>query len=118
MPFHPKTFLIFQFLFNQRMGEVLAKAGHNVTLIRLQTMASDSHKKMKTPDMPGMSEWVVNGFLDTVDYEWVKQVQSDSAFKDESIWSFFHGEKRKMLSAMMDMFTGACESKFFERGVF
>uniref|UniRef100_A0AC35F3P1 Glucuronosyltransferase n=1 Tax=Panagrolaimus sp. PS1159 TaxID=55785 RepID=A0AC35F3P1_9BILA len=60
-----------QLLFNQRMGEVLADAGHNVTLIRLQTLENDG-KDIKIATRPGMVEWKVDGFLDEIDYDWIK----------------------------------------------
>uniref|UniRef100_A0A914Z5F6 glucuronosyltransferase n=1 Tax=Panagrolaimus superbus TaxID=310955 RepID=A0A914Z5F6_9BILA len=97
-----------QLLFNQRMGEVLAEAGHNVTLIRLQTLENDG-KNLNIATKVGMEEWIVDGHLADVDYEWIKEKQAESAFQDDSIWTLFLGEKRKVMATMFKTFTDACE---------
>uniref|UniRef100_A0AC35EWB6 Glucuronosyltransferase n=1 Tax=Panagrolaimus sp. PS1159 TaxID=55785 RepID=A0AC35EWB6_9BILA len=103
-----------QLLFNQRMGEVLADAGHNVTLIRLQTLENDG-KGLKLASRSTMKEWIINGFIDGVDYEWIKQKQAESAFLDESAWAFLSKEKRKLLSVWMKTFTDACEKMITDK---
>uniref|UniRef100_A0A914P549 glucuronosyltransferase n=1 Tax=Panagrolaimus davidi TaxID=227884 RepID=A0A914P549_9BILA len=103
-----------QLLFNQRMGEVLADAGHNVTLIRLQTLENDG-KGLKLASRPTIKEWIINGFIDGVDYEWIKQKQAESAFLDESAWAFLSKEKRKLLSVWMKTFTDACEKMITDK---
>uniref|UniRef100_A0A914XUU2 UDP-glucuronosyltransferase n=1 Tax=Panagrolaimus superbus TaxID=310955 RepID=A0A914XUU2_9BILA len=103
-----------QLLFNQRMGEVLADAGHNVTLIRLQTLENDG-KGLKLSSRPTIDEWIINGFVEGVDYEWIKEKQAESAFKDESAWTFLSKEKRHLLSVWMKTFTDACEKMITDK---
>ena len=92
------------------MGDVLAAAGHNVTIIRLQTLEYEK-TKIKSPQKPGVDEWMVNGLVDGMDYNRIKTITSMSAFTDDSVWTMLSKEKREMMSAMMQTFVGGCESK-------
>lgn len=91
------------------MGEVLAEAGHNVTLIRLQIF--EYGKSIQIPTKPGMEEWTVNGLLKHVDYEWVRAQQTLLTFSDESMWSYLRSDKWEVMQKMMSAMHDSCERK-------
>jgi glucuronosyltransferase len=104
-----------QVLFNQRVGEVLSNAGHNVTLIRLHMM---NHGDI--PAKPGLTEWKIDGILPHADYDWVREQQTRMVFSDESMWSYLGSDKWANMTKMIGMLHESCEQivsnkEFIER---
>jgi glucuronosyltransferase len=96
-----------QFLFNLRVGEVLADAGHDVTLIRLKM--NDYGKKLEVPKKPRLTEWNVNGIPPNFDLNWIREQQASMVFSDESMWSYLKSDKWENTTKMMSMIHQTCE---------
>lgn len=63
------------------MAHTLLKAGHNVTLIRLQTW---TYKEATAKIDPRVDQWVVNAVIPGLDFEKLQEQQAEMAFKVES----------------------------------
>ncbi|KAE9547636.1 hypothetical protein FO519_009156, partial [Halicephalobus sp. NKZ332] len=97
-----------QLMFNQRVAETLADAGHNVTLIRLQMM---DYGEVKAKTRKDIHEIYANGILEDFDYERVKDIQAKNMFADTSIWAFLSKESREMFANISIAFAKGCEGR-------
>ncbi|KAE9546447.1 hypothetical protein FO519_010341, partial [Halicephalobus sp. NKZ332] len=95
-----------QLMFNQRVAETLADAGHNVTLIRLQMM---DYGEVKAKTRKDIHEIFANGILKDFDYEELNKMNGKNIFEDKSIWAFLSKENREMLANASMLFAKGCE---------
>ncbi|KAH7729896.1 UGT-62 protein [Aphelenchoides avenae] len=95
-----------QLLWNVRVAHTLLKAGHNVTLIRLQTW---TYKEATAKIDPRVDQWVVNAVVPGFDFEKLQEQQAEMAFKSESALKMLSAEGRKKWSQFSDIFALGCE---------
>ncbi|KAH7701097.1 UGT-62 protein [Aphelenchoides avenae] len=95
-----------QLLWNVRVAHTLLKAGHNVTLIRLQTW---TYKEATAKIDPRVDQWVVNAVVPGFDFEKLQEQQAEMAFKSESALKMLSAEGRKKWSQFSDIFALGCK---------
>ncbi|KAE9546796.1 hypothetical protein FO519_009993 [Halicephalobus sp. NKZ332] len=97
-----------QLMFNQRVAETLADAGHNVTLIRLQIM---KYGDVKAKTRKDIHEIFGDGILKDFDYDEFKNRNAQHLFEDKSIWAFLSKENRAMIANASMLFAKGCEGR-------
>jgi len=102
-----------QLMFNQRIAETLADAGHNVTLIRLKML---EYGEVKSKTRKDIQEIIGNGILKDFDYKYLMKKQTEGIFKDMSIWGHLKKENREIISNVSVLFSQSCEAIIRQEG--
>ena len=100
----------FQIIFNQRVGDILSGAGHNVTFINLQLF--EFKKNTEITPQPGSEVWNIDAKSDSVDYVKIWKNQAELAYSDDSMISMlWNTERRNHIVTMSSILKQGCESK-------
>uniref|UniRef100_A0A914Q3N6 glucuronosyltransferase n=1 Tax=Panagrolaimus davidi TaxID=227884 RepID=A0A914Q3N6_9BILA len=106
-----------QIIFNQRIGDILSDAGHNVTFINLEMFGIK--KNVKLSPKPGSEVWNTDAKSDKINYEKLWDDHAELAFSDDSFIEMFL-YRRKHMAQISGNLKQACErlvsnTEFIER---
>ncbi|KAK0410143.1 hypothetical protein QR680_004973 [Steinernema hermaphroditum] len=98
-----------QIIWNTRVSEKLAEAGHDVTMVRMKFFNKNSSEVVIDPRV---NIWDFHMADPDQDYEQMQRKHAELIYQDRPIWS---GEARKAMNLWMGFMRNACENLLLQK---